>query len=163
MCNASSDKLVRPVCQYFTDTIVQHPYSDPEDGGEDGEGGRDFETVRAAHTLVKRMHRHCPKLLLSVIPQLQEEMSVDNVQIRLLATQTLGDMFAHKQYGTELMRDYRTTWVQWIARKNDKTPAVRLAFVEGARKLISNVDMRTDVDGESMHLFLPLYFTHDGV
>ena len=94
------------------------------------------------------MHRYCPKLLLSVIPQLQEEMSIDNVQIRLLATQTLGDMFAHKQHGSELMRDYRTTWVQWIARKNDKTPAVRLAFVEGAKKLIGNMDMRVDIDGE---------------
>jgi sister chromatid cohesion protein PDS5 len=133
------------VCQYFTDTIVQHPFSDPED---DGEGGRDFETVQEAHTLVKRMHRYCPKLLLNVIPQLQEEMSVDNIQIRLLATQTLGEMFSHKQYGSELMRDYRTTWVQWIARKNDKTPAVRLTFVEGAKKLIGNVDMRADVDGE---------------
>jgi sister-chromatid-cohesion protein PDS5 len=94
------------------------------------------------------MHRYCPKLLLSVIPQLQEEMSVDNIQIRLLATQTLSEMFAHKQYGSELMRDYRTTWVQWIARKNDKTPAVRLAFVEGAKKLIGNLDMRADVDGQ---------------
>jgi sister-chromatid-cohesion protein PDS5 len=93
------------------------------------------------------MHRYCPKLLLSVIPQLQEEMAVDNFQIRLLATQTLGEMFAQVHHGVELMKEYRSTWVQWIARKNDKTPAIRLAFVEAAKKLIGNVEMKVDIDG----------------
>lgn len=97
------------------------------------------------------MHRYCPKLLLSVIPQLQEEMAVDNVQIRLLATQTLGEMFAQVHHGVELMKEYRSTWVQWIARKNDKTPAIRLAFVEAAKKLIGNVEMKADIDGAWFH------------
>lgn len=87
-------------------------------------------------------------------------MSVDNIQIRLLATQTLGEMFSHKQYGSELMRDYRATWVQWIARKNDKTPTVRLTFVEGAKELIGNVDMRTDVDGELRFLQMSMVLSH---
>ncbi|KAG8757054.1 hypothetical protein FRC14_002423 [Serendipita sp. 396] len=150
VCNAAADKLIRPVCQYFTDIIVQHRYSDAE-GEEDEEDNRDFEAIRAAHTLVKRIHKYCPKLLMNVIPQLQEEMGLLNTQIRLLATQTLGDMFAHVQYGSELMRDYRTTWVTWIARKNDKTPAIRLAFIEAAKRLIGNTDMQHDV-GEAMKL-----------
>ncbi|KAG8829342.1 hypothetical protein FRC17_006732 [Serendipita sp. 399] len=148
VCNAAADKLIRPVCQYFTDIIVQHRYSDAE-GEEEEEDNRDFEAIRAAHSLVKRIHKYCPKLLMNVIPQLQEEMGLLNTQIRLLATQTLGDMFAHVQYGSELMRNYRTTWVTWIARKNDKSAAIRLAFVEAAARLIGNSDMRTDI-GEAM-------------
>lgn len=148
VCNASSDKLVRPVSQYFTDTIAQHPYEDHEGDDEDGEGGRDYDAIQAAHALVKKMHRYCPKLLLSVIPQLQEEMSMDNVPVRLLATQTLGEMFGQVHHGVELMRGYRSTWVQWIARKNDKTPMIRLAFVETAKKLIGVVEMKADIDGK---------------
>lgn len=103
------------------------------------------------------MHRHCPKLLLSVIPQLQEEMAVDDVQIRLLATQTLGEMYAQVEHGSELMRQYRSTWVQWIARKNDKTPTIRVAFVEAAKRLLSNADMRADIAGKRTPVFLIHY------
>jgi sister chromatid cohesion protein PDS5 len=105
VCNASSDKLVRPVSLYFTDTIIQHTYSDAEDGGDDDAGGGDFDTLQAAHALVKRLHKYCPKLLLSVIPQLQEELAVDNLKIRLLATQTLGEMFAQMHHGSELTKE----------------------------------------------------------
>ncbi|PVF91902.1 hypothetical protein CPB86DRAFT_777592 [Serendipita vermifera] len=146
VCNASSDKLVRPVSLYFTDTIIQHTYSDGEEGGDDDAGGSDFDTLQAAHTLVKRLHKYCPKLLLSVIPQLQEELAVDNLKVRLLATQTLGEMFAQMHHGSELMKEYRSTWVQWVSRKNDKSPVIRLAFVEAAKKQIGNVDMRVDIE-----------------
>lgn len=142
VCNASSEKLVRHVCQYFTDTIVQHRADDPEDEEE-----RDLETIRGAHNLVKRMHRYCPKLLMNVIPQLEEELRVDDLQIRTLATQTLGDMYAHL-HGSDLVKQYRSTWVAWTSRKNDKSPVIRVAFVDAAKKLFSNGDMRADISGK---------------
>ncbi|KAF9652585.1 ARM repeat-containing protein [Thelephora ganbajun] len=123
VCNGSSTKLQRYVCQYFTDIILQH--SDEEE----------FEEIQKAHDLVKRLNRFCPSLLHNVVPQLEEELRVDEVSIRIMATQALGEMFADSG-GTDFMRKYPSTWNLWLTRRNDKAAAVRLAFVEACKGLV---------------------------
>lgn len=136
--NAAADKLQRSVCQYFTDVIVQH--------GDEMDEDRDHDAVKSAHTLIKRMHEWCPNVLLNVIPLIEEEMRVDDLQVRLLATETLGAMYAHS-HGSDLAKKYPATWTTWSARKNDKSPVVRIAFVEAARGLVSNSDLKVDITG----------------
>ncbi|KAG9311776.1 armadillo-type protein [Chiua virens] len=89
----------------------------------------DFDEIRTAHVLVKQLSKSCPSLLHSVIPQLEEELRVDQVQVRLIVTQALGEMFAEKG-GSDLIKKYPTTWNVWLMRKNDKAAAVRLKLVE---------------------------------
>jgi len=135
VCNASSAKLQRYVCQYFTDIILQH--SDEED----------FEEIQKAHDLITRLNRFCPSLLHNVVPQLEEELRVDEVSIRVMATQTLGEMFADSG-GTDFMKKYPSTWNLWLTRRNDKAAAVRLAFVEACRGLVlSPGDTREVIEG----------------
>ena len=139
VCNAAAEKLQRYVCQHFTDIILQHS----EDMGEE----RDFDEIRAGHTLIQRMHKYCPDILLLVIPQLEEEMRVDDSQIRLLATETLGEMYGDKN-GSSLMKKYPSTWNTWIQRKNDKDPKIRVTFVDASRELVANPDLKGDITGE---------------
>lgn len=124
VCSQTADKLQRQVCQYFTDVIVAHSRDE------------EFEEVQKAHTLIKRLHHACPALLHNVVPQLEEELRVQETQIRVMATQTLGEMFAEEKHGADLARKYTTTWTMWLSRKNDQAIAVRLAFVEVARGLL---------------------------
>ncbi|TDL19619.1 ARM repeat-containing protein [Rickenella mellea] len=133
VCNATADKLQRHVCQYFTDIIVSsaHDLSD-----------ENYASVRSAHTLIKRLHHSCPSLLHSVVPQLEEELRVEEVQLRVMATQVLGEMFSDSGNfkgggsGGELEKKYPSTWALWVARKNDKSAVVRLAWVEACRGLV---------------------------
>lgn len=137
VCNSTADKLQRHVCQYFTDIIVTNA---------DNEG---FEEMQTAHELIKRINRSSPALLHNVVPQLEEELRVQEVSIRVMATQTLGEMFADKN-GAEVAKKYPTTWTTWLARKNDQTTAVRLAFVEGARGVLINMtltEQREQIEG----------------
>ncbi|KDQ08190.1 hypothetical protein BOTBODRAFT_118968 [Botryobasidium botryosum FD-172 SS1] len=127
VCNATADRLQRNVCQYFTDIILQHTPS------EDAE----LDEIRTAHQLIKELHKSCPALLLNVVPQLEEELKIEDLQLRLLATQVLGEMFADKG-GGELAKKYPSTWTLWLARKNDKLAAVRIAFVEATEGLLKN-------------------------
>lgn len=137
VCNATSDKLQRHVCQYFTDIIVAHSQDE------------EFDDIRTAHDLIKRLNRSCPSLLQSVIPQLEEELRVEDVQLRLIVTQVLGEMFSDKG-GADLVKKYPTTWAVWLNRKNDKSPAIRLKFVEAAKGLLMNLpEMRDVVDGNT--------------
>lgn len=136
VCNATADKLQRHVCQHFTDIIVANSRDE------------DFTEIRTAHDLIKRLNHSCPGLLHSVIPQLEEELRVEDVTLRLIATQVLGEMFADKG-GAELAKKYPATWNVWVLRKNDRSAAVRLKFVEATRNLLVNLfEQREAIEGE---------------
>ncbi|KAI0264684.1 armadillo-type protein [Gloeopeniophorella convolvens] len=137
VCNTTSDKLQRHICQYFTEIIVQHT---PEE---------ELDDVRKAHELVKQLNKSCPSLLHLVIPQLEEELRVEDLTLRCMATQVLGEMFSDKG-GMDLVRKYPTTWNFWMLRRNDKSPVVRLAFVEAAHGLLVNLPEQKDVVEEAL-------------
>ena len=136
VCNATADKLQRHVCQYFTDLIVQHTENE------------EYEQISKAHELIKHLNRSVPQLLHNVVPQLEEELRLEDTQIRVMATQALGEMFSDKG-GSEFVKKYPTTWNFWLYRKNDKAPAVRLAFLEAVKNvLINSPDVRAQVEGK---------------
>jgi sister-chromatid-cohesion protein PDS5 len=60
-----------------------------------------------------------------------------------MATQVLGEMFAEKG-GADLLRKYPTTWSLWNLRRNDKSSAVRLVFVEAAYGLLVGLPEQRD-------------------
>ncbi|KLO11387.1 ARM repeat-containing protein [Schizopora paradoxa] len=135
VCNATADKLQRHVCQYFTDIIVSHSEAE------------DFDEVEKAHELIKRLNHSCPSLLHNVVPQLDEELKVEDVRLRQMATQVLGEMFADNA-GGNLDKKYPNTWGLWLARQKDKSPAVRVSFVEGCKGLLLHVrdDLRSSME-----------------
>jgi sister-chromatid-cohesion protein PDS5 len=135
VCTATADKLQRHVCQYFTDIIVAHSRDE------------EFDEIRTAHELIKQLNRSCPPLLQSVVPQLEEELRVEDIQLRSIVTQVLGEMFSDKG-GADLVKKYPTTWAAWLNRRNDKSPVIRLKFAEAAKGLLINLpDLRDAVDG----------------
>ncbi|KAI0938430.1 hypothetical protein AcW1_001836 [Taiwanofungus camphoratus] len=141
VCNATSDKLQRHVCQYFTDIIVQHSRDE------------EFEEVRTAHDLIKQLNRSCPSLLHNVVPQLEEELRVEENQIRIMATQVLGEMFADKG-GADFVKKYPTTWNIWLLRKIDKAAVVRTAFVEAAKGVLINLPEMRDAIEDALQMKL---------
>ncbi|PIL27726.1 hypothetical protein GSI_10879 [Ganoderma sinense ZZ0214-1] len=141
VCNHTSDKLQRHVCQYFTDIIVDRAREE------------EFEEVQTAHDLIQQLNRACPSLLHNVVPQLEEELRVEQLQLRLMATQTLGEMFADK-HGQDLVQKYPTTWAHWIKRMNDKNIAVRQTWVEKMKGVLVNLpDMHKETE-EALRLKL---------
>ncbi|THV07080.1 hypothetical protein K435DRAFT_772803 [Dendrothele bispora CBS 962.96] len=177
VCNETSAKLQRHVSSYFTDIILHHTPSsshlddgDDEDEDEDGGGKPDSSTkineseILTAHTLIKRLYFSCPNLLLSVIPQLEEELQAENIILRGIATTTVGEMIcgvgnphfsssssnpnasnaaststlgpsAPTSAGTDLIKNFPSTFHQWLLRRNDKSSIIRLKWVESSRGL----------------------------
>ncbi|GJE86522.1 hypothetical protein PsYK624_026020 [Phanerochaete sordida] len=126
ICTATADKLQRHVCQYFTDVIV------------DNSREENYEEIQSAHNLIKRLNKACQPLLHNVVPQLEEELRVQNTQIRVIATQTLGEMFGDKS-GEQLVKRYPSTWSSWLSRKNDQAVVVRQALVDTAKGILVNM------------------------
>lgn len=117
ICQTCADKMTRSVAQYFSDVIIDfsgvgggnstgnasrsvgkgNKGSDDEqedDEGLNGPSESDLREMRKAHLLLRELWRAAPKVLSNVVPQLEAELSADNVYLRKLASETLGDMIA---------------------------------------------------------------------
>ena len=106
LCQMFPDKMARFVSQYFSDVIVDatsfagrsdaHRAGDGSDieDGPSGPSESDLRELRKAHTLIREIWKAAPQILLNVVPQVDAELSADNVHLRQLATETLGDMIS---------------------------------------------------------------------
>lgn len=143
VCTRTADKLQRHVAQYFGDLLLQHT---PED--QSTIPPEDIEELRTAHELVQRLAHAVAPLLLNVVPQLEEELHVTDQTIRSIATQTLGAIFGDLN-GAKLARTYHLTWNQWLSRKNDRSAAVRVIFVESCKDiLLHHAELKNDMEGK---------------
>jgi len=106
LCQTYPEKMARFVSQYFSDVILEgtsfggrlgnHKDADDEDD-EDGPSGpseSDLRELRKSHTLIREIWKAAPMILQNVVLQVDAELSADNVHLRQLATETLGDMIS---------------------------------------------------------------------
>lgn len=105
ICSACVDKMSSHVSQYFNNVILDasgtssangttsknHRRNSLDDSDDEGEN---IQELSKAHRLIRELWRACPDVLQNVIPQVEAELSVESVSLRLLATQTIGDVAA---------------------------------------------------------------------
>ena len=106
VCNNNQDKMARLVGNYFSSVIVDFTNSgpsfkrnragseDPDDDGVKGPSDEDINEARKAHRLLRELWKCAPGVLQNIIPHLVDELGTENVQLRQLATETLGDMIS---------------------------------------------------------------------
>ncbi|MCJ1248046.1 hypothetical protein MMC30_005261 [Trapelia coarctata] len=105
ICNSCEDKMAREISKYFNDVIMDASASsrdhshrrtsadlDDVDDSALGPTEEDLKELYKAHRLLRELWRACPTVLQNVIPQLEAELSAENLQLRLLASETLGDI-----------------------------------------------------------------------
>ena len=107
ICNSCPEKMAREMSRYFTEVITDASStsqgrershrrhsddSDDTDGAPLGPTEEDLKELHKAHALLRELWRASPSVLQNVIPQLEAELSAENFQLRLLATETLGDI-----------------------------------------------------------------------
>ena len=116
ICISCPEKMARHVSQYFNDVIVDASTSsvpvpnstnkksshrrvsdDLDDTDmENGTGptDEDLNELHKVHQLLRELWRACPMVLQNVIPQLEAELSAENVHLRSLATEAFGDIIS---------------------------------------------------------------------
>lgn len=114
ICEFCPEKMARHVSQYFNDVIVDASRNSTargtgkgranrknsgdlnDSGDEEGVGPteEDLKDLRKAHQLIRELWRASPAVLQNVTPQLELELSAENIQLRFLATETFGDMIS---------------------------------------------------------------------
>ena len=112
ICNACPDKMARYIKQYFSSVLVDaaavnmpsskhrshkrtsSELDDSDDEAIRGRSDEDLHEMKKAHQLLRELWRSCPSVLQDLIPQIDAELSAEDVQMRLLGTETFGDMIA---------------------------------------------------------------------
>lgn len=108
LCQSFPDKMGRFVGQYFADVIMDasafpgsksNGHKDDEDDSDAGDGPTgpseaDLKELKKAHVLIREVWKAAPLVLQNVVPQVEAELSADNVQWRQLAVEALGDMIS---------------------------------------------------------------------
>ena len=110
ICNSCPEKMARYLSIYFNEVIMEvsassgahrpnghRRMSDAADSDQDEPAGpteADLRELSKAHRLLRELWRASPPVLQNVIPQLEAELSAENVNLRLLATETLGDIIS---------------------------------------------------------------------
>jgi len=114
ICNTCPEKMARHISQYFNDVVVDASSSsnakapskkgsyrrasdDMDDSDMEIAGGPtedDLKELKKVHQLLRELWRACPAVLQNVIPQLEAELSAENVHLRSLATETFGDIIS---------------------------------------------------------------------
>lgn len=111
ICNTCGDKMARHISQYFNDIIVDSSNNTDRRNAnkrrrlsEDIDSSdmdmtlvtseEDLKELSRAHNLLRELWRACPTVLQNVVPQLEAELSAENINLRKLATETFGDMIS---------------------------------------------------------------------
>ena len=113
LCNTCPERMARAIGQYFSTVIVDASEStaamktaktagkkrraseDSEDEKmAEGPSASDMKELAKAHKLLRELWRSSPLSIQNVIPQLEAELSAENLDIRLLAVETTGDLIS---------------------------------------------------------------------
>jgi sister chromatid cohesion protein PDS5 len=128
LCTLMEDKFQRYVCQYFSDSIIA--------SSKDLEDDMNLNEFKKSHSLILQIFEHVPALLLNVVPQLEEELKVENMTIRQIASTTLGEMFSKR--GVRWMETYPSVWKGWCERRHDKAVIIRANWTEYCALILQN-------------------------
>lgn len=114
ICSECPEKMARYISQYFNDVIMDassssaakatarkasnRKVSDNVDDSDpdiaSGPTEDDIRELHKIHQLLRELWRASPAVLQNVIPQLEVELSAENVHLRTLATETFGDIIS---------------------------------------------------------------------
>ena len=96
ICNSCSEKMSREISKYFNDVILdastlsqgnrRNSLDIDQDDSSLGPSEEDMKELTKAHRLLRELWRACHGVLPNVIPQLEAELSAENVGLRLMAT-----------------------------------------------------------------------------
>ncbi|KAL9080593.1 MAG: hypothetical protein Q9157_000648 [Trypethelium eluteriae] len=113
ICNSQPEKMGRYITQYFSSVIMNvsgagsglllsksrskaKAKDNEETDSEETSGPSEanLKELQKAHRLARELWRATPDVLQNIVPQIEAELAAENEDIRLLATETMGDMVA---------------------------------------------------------------------
>jgi sister-chromatid-cohesion protein PDS5 len=116
VCNACEDKMTRHIGQYFNSVLIdasrttdatkapksrskKRVHEDSDDDMSDSgvlaaPSEEDLREASKAHRLLRELWKTCPNVIRNVVPQVEAELGAENVPLRVMGVESVGDMIA---------------------------------------------------------------------
>lgn len=121
VARACADKLQPGIGLYFNEHILHYTSADVKDA-------RKMEVIRTLHTQVAEVGKAAPEVISSVVPQLEEELQTDDMELRIVAISCISQLLIKE----ELTKLYPSLLPAWMNKINDRQAVVRLHWVKTA-------------------------------
>lgn len=155
ICENNLDKISRQLAQHFSD-IIYEIYSQKKNTGSESESDLDFKKKNSVnkprfrelekiHKLFVQIWKYIPEVLGPSICLIDAELNAEDVDIRVLATKTIGIILGSQNVSTSIsvtkinfFITYNNIWVNWLKKITDVSSLVRISWVEQFYTIISS-------------------------
>lgn len=157
ICEANLDRMSRQVAQFFSEMLYESTShaERAENNNDRSNTSKDkinqvqaIESLRKIHKLSIQIWKAIPELLGSVMGLFNDELNTDDEKIRILATETIGNMIGASPSVSVVAKAnfiiaHRETWLNWLKKTLDVSPAVRCKWVEQLPQIINSSNSST--------------------
>lgn len=159
ICENNIDRMQRMIAQYFSesfydlakeitinndnnDLIITNKMKNSIDNA--------LQNLKKNHKLAVQIWKYIPELLNSVISLIEDELNADDEKIRILATETIGQIIGSPNIVSSIMITkvnffiiHRDCWISWLKKTTDISPSVRMKWVEQYPSIIKIANTST--------------------
>lgn len=156
ICEANLDRMSRQVAQFLSEMLYDstsqaeknESTSDQNNSKYKIDQAQAMDSLRKIHKLSIQIWKAIPDLLVSVMGLFNDELNTDDEKIRVLATETIGKMIGSSSAvssvaKTNLIIVHKETWLNWLKKTLDVSPAVRCKWVEQLPLILSSSNLST--------------------
>ncbi|KAG2732527.1 hypothetical protein G9P44_004944 [Scheffersomyces stipitis] len=151
ICELNLDRMSRLVAQYFSELLYDSSNTQTADLGKETEKySNAHSNLHKIHNLSVQIWKSIPELLSSVMGLIDDELNADDEKIRILATETIGQMIGSTSLSSSVSVTkvnffifHRETWANWLKKTTDVSPAVRAKWVEQVPGIIGSSSSST--------------------
>ncbi|KAG7661421.1 PDS5 [[Candida] subhashii] len=148
ICESNIDRMSRLVAQYFSEILYDSSVATEEDEEEKiRNSSKSMENLKMIHRLCVQLWRFIPQILTSVMTLIDDELNADDEKIRIMATETIGDMLSCSDAKANFFVVNQQTWTNWLKKTSDISPDVRASWIKKFAPIISsNIYTTTEVN-----------------
>lgn len=140
ICENNIDLISRQLAQYFSEVLYESTESSdllPETDRLEKELSDQLVKI---HRLSIRIWKFMPALLSAIVGLFEEELKANDVRLRILATETLGQIIhnTNPTKGVNFFTSHKTTWDLLVRKATDVSPMVRGKLSEQIPNIIDS-------------------------
>lgn len=160
ICESNPVRMARQIAQFFSEILYENSSakrnnrggsvnSDDEDEDE-ADAARikrnsifqldevALKNLQKVHKLVEEIWKYVPDILSSVIGLINSELFADNEKIRILATETIGNIVRFQPSKLNFISTHQETWQNWAKKILDSSTLVRIKWVQIATEILNS-------------------------
>ncbi|PSK33746.1 hypothetical protein C7M61_005212 [Candidozyma pseudohaemuli] len=152
VCEGNIDKMSRQVAKLFSEMLDE---SATPTATTTTSTNASFKTLDKIHKWSVQIWKHVPEMLGSIIGLIGDELTSDSEKIRVLATETIGEILAVSENNTShtnidsnlihFFTAHKSTWSSWLKKSADVSASVRCAWATLLPAILDSPSITTEM------------------